>query len=263
MPLFSIVTVTYNAEDVVELTAASLMRQTFRDFEWIVVDGASQDRTIERVIPFLDKQRDMLICEPDRGVYDAMNKGLHAAQGKIVQFLNAGDRFASEDVLATVAAAFTEGVDAVYGDTIIELPKGLSVFSPALSVKEPFRRMPFCHQALFTRRSLHVYHPFDYKTFRIAADYASFAEMHQAGATLKQLGKALAVVTVEPNSISKAGQTRAATEYHQINRRILKHPLVAETAQYLGKRASLVVGNTLRAMPFYDRLPAFVRSRVY
>ena len=123
-PFFSIITVVYNAEDVLEGTARSLMEQSTTDYEWIVVDGASKDATLDIARRFAVEGRDTVVSEPDRGVYDAMNKGLRLAQGEVVQFLNAGDRLANAEVLAHVAAAFGEDVDAVYGDTILELADG-------------------------------------------------------------------------------------------------------------------------------------------
>lgn len=264
-PFFSIVTAVHNAEAVVTETATSLMAQDFRDFEWIVVDGCSTDGTLKAVRPFLVEGRDTLISEPDRGVYDAMNKGLRQARGKVVQFLNAGDRFADAGVLGAVAAAFDDRIDAVYGDSIYELSNGLSIFKPALDIEnDKFRRIPFCHQALFTRREVHLQHPYDL-TYRIAADYAAIATMNRSGVRMKHLRRTLNIDTVEPDAISKAGQKRAAAEDHRIHREIRGLSSNRESARYLAKRLSLYVGDMIRSLPapIYDRLPAAVRRRVY
>lgn len=264
-PFFSIVTAVYNAERAVAATAASLMGQDFRDFEWIVVDGGSTDGTLDAIRPFLTADRDTLISESDRGVYDAMNKGLRQARGRVVQFLNAGDRFADAGVLGAVAAAFDDDVDAVYGNSIYELSNGLTVFKPAKDVsKDKYRRIPFCHQALFARREVHLRFPYDL-TYRIAADYAMIASMNRSGVRMKRLSRTLNIDTVEPTAISKAGQKRAAAEDHRIHREIMGLSPLAESARYLAKRVSLLAGDLVRSLPtpLYDRLPAAVRRRVY
>jgi glycosyltransferase involved in cell wall biosynthesis len=264
-PFFSIISAVYNAEGVVESTAASLRNQTFREFEWIVVDGGSSDGTLDVIRPFLVDGRDTVISEPDRGVYDAMNKGLRQAKGKVVQFLNAGDRFASEDVLEEVAAEFGDDVDALYGDTVLELANGLTVFKPALNLETcRYRRIPFSHQSLFTRRELHLLHPFDL-TYTIAADYAAIAAMHRAGVRMKRLRKTLNVNTVEPDAISKSGQVLAAAEDCRVHKEILGRSSIEASAFYLCKRVSLLGGDLLRSLPppFYARLPEAIRRRVY
>lgn len=264
-PFFSIITVVYNAEKVVSETAASLMEQEFRDFEWIVVDGGSADGTLETIRPFLVEGRDTVISEPDRGVYDAMNKGLRNARGTVVQFLNAGDRFADAGVLGAVAAAFDDEIDAIYGNAIYELSNGLTIIKAAKEVsKEDFRSIPFCHQALFTRREVHLRYPYDL-SYKIAADYAAIATMSCSGVRMKRLDRILCVDTVEPTAISKAGQKKAAAEDHRIHKEILGLSPLAECLRYLVKRLSLFGGDLIRALPtpLYDRLPVAVRRLVY
>lgn len=100
-PLISIVTIGRNAAAEMERTAQSVVAQSWRDFEWIVVDGASLDDTLLRLDPFRGAIT-ALISEPDNGIYDAMNKGLRRCRGQYVLFLNAGDWFASSEALAQV-----------------------------------------------------------------------------------------------------------------------------------------------------------------
>lgn len=114
----SIVTATMNSESSVVDTLHSIAEQDYpRDqIEWIVVDGASTDRTLER-IKAEEFQPDQLVSEPDEGLYDALNKGVKMATGDIVGFLHADDFFASTNVLSRVACAFRNtGAEAVYGD---------------------------------------------------------------------------------------------------------------------------------------------------
>ena len=113
---FSIVTVCYNSALTIEDTLRSVAAQTWPQVEHILVDGASTDGTLEIV----ERHRDTLakvISEPDRGIYDAMNKGVHAASGDVIGFLNADDVYAHQDVLAVVAETMERNhLDALFGD---------------------------------------------------------------------------------------------------------------------------------------------------
>lgn len=97
-PKFSIITVTYNAEAVLEDTIQSVISQTYHHVEYIIVDGASKDGTLS----IIDRYRDRItriVSEPDKGLYDAMNKGIRLATGDYLCFLNAGDSFHEDDTL--------------------------------------------------------------------------------------------------------------------------------------------------------------------
>ena len=97
-PKFSIITVTYNAEAVLEDTIQSVISQTYHHVEYIIVDGASKDSTLS----IIDRYRDRItriVSEPDKGLYDAMNKGIRLATGDYLCFLNAGDSFHEDDTL--------------------------------------------------------------------------------------------------------------------------------------------------------------------
>ena len=97
-PKFSIITVTYNAEAVLEDTIQSVISQTYHHVEYIIIDGASKDRTLAIAERYRDRIT-LLVSEPDKGLYDAMNKGIHLATGDYLCFLNAGDSFHEDDTL--------------------------------------------------------------------------------------------------------------------------------------------------------------------
>ena len=113
----TIITVCYNSIDTIRDTLASIAAQTYRHFEHLVIDGASTDGTVAflqswGLHPF------RLISEPDRGIYDAMNKGLAQATGHIIGFLNADDVYANASVLAQIAAAFSGNAEACHADLL-------------------------------------------------------------------------------------------------------------------------------------------------
>lgn len=264
-PFFSIITVVYNDENGLEKTAKSLQEQLCRDFEWIVVDGASTDDTLDIANKWADRDRDTVVSEPDKGVYDAMNKGLNLARGKVVQFLNANDWFAGERVLTEIKSAFDDSIDAVYGDTLLSLNDGRMV---ARDAQEPgatlHKRMPFSHQAVFIRRERHLRHPFD-MSFKIAADKAAISGMYMAGAKFHHAKVVTNVNTIEPEAISIAGKVRSASEDYRVSVEILKRPRLEAAFYYLRKRIVIIGVGILESLPqpIFARLPKIIRQRVY
>lgn len=174
-PLFSIITATYNAADTVGRSLASVDAQTFADYEHIVVDGASADGTTGLVNAAENPARRM-ISEPDRGLYDAMNKGIATATGRYLIFLNAGDKFHSPDTLKLLADAVAreDSPGIVYGQTLIVDDAGRTVGerhlrAPAeLTLKSFARGMLVCHQAFVPLRRIAGFYNLKY---RYSADY--------------------------------------------------------------------------------------------
>lgn len=173
-PLISVITITFNAAGTLPVTMESVAEQTFRDFEHIVVDGASTDDTIMHARR-MGTPRLRILSEPDEGLYDAMNKGLKIARGRYVLFLNAGDRFHDADSLKAYADAISEkNPDIIYGETdIVDIegkrigPRHLSV--PEILTFDSFSKgMLICHQAFMVRKDIAVLYDTDY---RFSADY--------------------------------------------------------------------------------------------
>ncbi|MDB4919613.1 glycosyltransferase family 2 protein [Mucilaginibacter sp.] len=123
----SLITVVHNAENTITSCIDSVIRQNFKNVEHIIIDGGSTDGTVQ----LIEKYRHYLshfVSEPDKGIYDAMNKGIRLATGHIVGMLNADDFFADENVLSTVAAAFEKNnADILYGDLDYINKKGRAV----------------------------------------------------------------------------------------------------------------------------------------
>lgn len=181
---FSIITVTYNAAEVFEPTAQSVLQQSYADVEHIIIDGASTDETLQLVERY--KQRNeknansysiIVVSEPDHGIYDAMQKGLERATGDYICFLNAGDRLANNDTLLTIADKIdTENKPGVvYGDTDIIDSEGKFLFHRRLRPPEhlswrSFRQgMLVCHQAFYTLTDIARQVPYD-QQYRFSAD---------------------------------------------------------------------------------------------
>ena len=174
-PLFSIITVTYNAADTLMPTLSSVKNQTCQLYEHIIIDGASADGTIGMVQKF-DNPLIRFISAPDNGIYDAMNKGLSIAEGDYVIFLNAGDTFHSNQTLQEIAWEIEKhdypGV--VYGQTqIVDAKRHLvgprHLTAPQnLTLQDFANGMVVCHQAFVAlRRIAPGFNP----RYRFSADY--------------------------------------------------------------------------------------------
>lgn len=174
-PLFSIITVTYNAINTLRATADSVAEQTCDLYEWIVVDGGSTDGTVD-VIRALPADRLIWISERDKGIYDAMNKGISMAHGEYLIFLNAGDRFASAETLQLLADAAMDNdfPGIIYGQTDIVDADGRvlgprHLRAPENLTLESFKEgMTVCHQAFVVLRRLTGFYNLQY---RFSADY--------------------------------------------------------------------------------------------
>lgn len=169
MPLtLSIVTVSFNAREIIAKTLQSVLEQDYPALEYIVIDGGSTDGTQAVIEPFRDRLAHY-VSETDGGIYFGMNKGIAAATGDYLLFLNAGDVFTDPQVLSDVAGflASHPEADVLYGDSEQVLEYGTYRIHPA----EPFKdhRIRISHQASFVRTELLRIHPFDTR-YRYAAD---------------------------------------------------------------------------------------------
>ena len=175
-PKFSVITVCYNAQATIEDTIQSVIAQTYHHVEYIIVDGASKDRTLSIINRYRDRIA-TVVSEPDKGLYDAMNKGLRLATGDYVCFLNAGDSFHEDDTLQQMVHTLrelTELPDVLYGETELVDAEGHFVRMRRLQAPEhltwhSFRHgMLVCHQAFFAKRTLAE--PYDL-SYRFSADF--------------------------------------------------------------------------------------------
>ena len=176
-PKFTIITVTYNAGKVLEKTIQSVISQSYPHVEYIIVDGKSKDSTLQ-IAETYKKWIHILVSETDKGLYDAMNKGIRLATGDYLCFLNAGDTLHDNDTLQHMVNSLKEKEwpDVLYGETAIVDGKGNFLHMRRLSAPRELNWKSFkqgmlvCHQAFFARRELAIQESYD-MSYRFSADF--------------------------------------------------------------------------------------------
>lgn len=168
----SVITICYNIKDEIERTCESIVSQTNQDFEWIVVDGGSTDGTVDVLNKYKDKMA-VFISEPDKGIYNAMNKGIKRAKGEYLNFMNGGDCFASSDVIEKFYECAAYGADVVYGNMNIlkENNYKYTVTYPLTVNKSFFYDRTISHQASFIKRELFDKYGLYDETNKIVSDW--------------------------------------------------------------------------------------------
>ena len=176
----SIITITYNSAKTLEDTIKSVAKQTYAEIEYIIVDGASKDNTVSIIKKYepLFNGRVKWISEPDKGLYDAMNKGICMATGDIVGILNSDDYFTSNDVIQRIVEAFEQNskLDAVYGDVHFVHPNNLNKcirYYSSKVFKRNLMRMGFmpAHPSFYIRKECFNQYGLYKINYKIAADF--------------------------------------------------------------------------------------------
>lgn len=179
-PLVTVITVCYNAADTIEQTILSVLSQTYTNIEYIVVDGASSDGTVD----IIEKYRERLsafVSERDKGIYDAMNKAVELSHGKWINFMNSGDTFVDNSVIENVFANnFSDDIKVIYGDVVRCFLDGRTTIQHFDNLQKGNIQFELIHQSTFidgdTMREL----KYDIK-YKISADANFFNEVYKLG----------------------------------------------------------------------------------
>lgn len=166
-PIISVITTTFNSEDLLPITINSIREQTYSNIEYIIVDGNSTDNTLN----IIKNNKDIIkkyISEKDSGIYDAMNKGLKLATGDFVIFMGAGDEFYKNDVLEIINSQITNPNAIYYGNVFIK-ETNTKYWGNFNSYKLAVGNI--CHQAIFYPKCIYKNNKYNLK-YRIFADYA-------------------------------------------------------------------------------------------
>jgi glycosyltransferase involved in cell wall biosynthesis len=190
--LITIVTVTYNAESTLERTLKSVEMQTHGNVEHIIMDGASKDGTLAIAQAYKERNDDRdirIVSEPDKGLYDAMNKAIAIAKGEYICFLNAGDKLHNPQTLEFIVHIAQHNPDAgvIYGDTDIVDDNGMKLRERRLSPPKRLNWRSFkngmlvCHQAFYAKRSIVPAYDLSY---RFSADFDWCVRIMKKAATM-------------------------------------------------------------------------------
>ena len=173
MPKLSIITVTLNDSKGLKKTIESVVSQTFTDYEYIVIDGGSTDGSVEIIKQYAEKIT-YWISEPDKGVFQAMNKGIQRANGDYCLFMNSGDCIYSQNTLYNIFSKQKEyDVDFMVGSAIIVTSRNKKVrikIPPLKITAKHLIAAPLCHQSTFIKTNILKLNPYD-ENLRIAADW--------------------------------------------------------------------------------------------
>jgi glycosyltransferase involved in cell wall biosynthesis len=187
-PHISIITINFNHLKDLQKTFANVISQTYKNIEYIIIDGDSQDGTVE----FLQENSKFLsywISEKDNGIYDAMNKGVKVAKGEWIIFMNSGDLFSQMNTIEQIVPYLNRSNDVVYGgyESIVDDEYGYrtSQRQPA-DLSLIWHQIPTCHQSVFVKRELQSQYPFD-TSLSWCADHDFLAQLYQLGSKFQEI----------------------------------------------------------------------------
>lgn len=212
---FSIITVNYNHRDGLRKTIQSVINQTFTDFEYIIIDGGSEDGSVGVIREYSDKIT-YWVSERDKGIYNGMNKGIVQAKGTYVNFMNSGDVFYSNDILEKVNRLMDDS-DFVIGKDFNQNPKTGEVFTTILPTRismAAFYMWTLPHQSAFIRRSLFNNSPYD-ESLRIVADWKFYLDkIVYEGKTIQLLD--MPICNREQEGVSTSQASKTIEERHRV-----------------------------------------------
>ncbi len=213
-PKVTIITVCYNVADNLEKTIKSVSNQTFKDFEYIVIDGGSKDNTID-IIKMYQHIITKWVSEPDHGIYDAMNKGIDKSEGEWVNFMNAGDTFVNNSVLESLfKGRIYPQASVIYGDAVLVFPNIGKVDRSYENIRTEAVPLNINHQSSFIKGD--VIRRIKYDTsYKIASDGNTFLKIYNEGGSFKYIKMPIAAFETV-GGISAKQLVRRKKEYMRI-----------------------------------------------
>lgn len=188
-PLISIITVSYNAVETIEQTILSVINQSYTNVEYIIIDGGSSDGTVEVIKRYVDKIA-YWVSEPDRGIYDAMNKGIKAATGDWINFMNCGDSFVSSNTLDLLFKdQYWDIYDVIYGNSIMYTSDSLHWMEASENIDQLKYSPIYRHGASFVKSKVHKEFLFDIskKEYGFALDFYCINSLFRANKKFKKI----------------------------------------------------------------------------
>lgn len=224
----TIVTVSYNAENDIEKTMRSVCEQSYKNIEYLIIDGKSKDKTLHIVNKLIEEYKNgtisfQIVSEKDNGIYDAMNKGIKIASGKWILFLNAGDYFFNHEIISDIFSQdYDDNITGIYGDTLRysgEYQKRVN--GKSLNYIEKEIPLPFCHQSIFVSSNLMKDNLFN-TCYKYAADYDFFVKCFLLGCHFEYIPKVISCYSMggasEINTIKHLAEKIQIRERNNLER---------------------------------------------
>lgn len=221
----SIITVNLNNRNGLQKTIDSVVSQTFRDFEWIVIDGGSTDGSKELIEQYSDYFA-YWVSEPDKGIYNAMNKGIKVAKGEYLQFLNSGDWLYNQDVLECTFSSFSNS-DIIYGDVALcknGIIEEIRYYTDKLSFKY-LLKFSIAHCSTFIRREL-LQESLYNETYKIVADRYFFFTYALKNKSFEHLNIIVSCFDLSGISSTEIGLCRAEEE--RLLKEVIPEPIMVD-----------------------------------
>lgn len=250
----SVVTVCYNAVDIIEETILSVLNQTYDNIEYIIIDGGSTDGTVDIIRKYADRLA-YWVSEPDKGIYDAMNKGIAAASGDYINFMNAGDKFINSKIVDLLSKQIVESDDVIYGNWKID------DYSNQIRYPRNLNNMKFgsclCHQSTFTKTSLLKLQGYD-TSYRIAADYEKACYLYTKGYKFKYINEVIADYSID--GVSDTQTMLSLNEAEKISNKYYSSAFTSIYFLYSRNRAKLkfILKNIIGRI-FFSRIRNFLK----
>jgi len=203
MRKLTIITINRNNADGLDKTIKSVINQDYENYEYIIIDGASTDSSVN-IIKGYQNRLTYWISEPDKGVYDAMNKGINEATGEWICFLNSGDIFCNENVLKNLFIDnihFTDDADILYGNVVCSGRVLLYMLRPE-PLEGILRSLPFSHQSSFIRTEVQKNNKFNTR-YKICADHYMFLSLYKNKYRFKYIDVTISIFDITDSLSSK------------------------------------------------------------
>jgi len=211
LPLITVITVVYNGVKYLEETILSVINQTYPNVEYIIIDGGSTDGTPD-IIKKYEDYIDYWVSEKDKGIYDAMNKGIDLANGEWINFMNAGYKFSNYSTIINTYLNINMNFDVIYGDVEIDFGKFTVVKKP-LTLEKMDLVMTLYHQSCFVKTNLMKQYKFDSK-YKIVGDYNFFYKLYKSEKTFYYLNKPISKII--PGGVSDKQRLKSLKELYRI-----------------------------------------------
>ncbi len=217
-PLITIVTVCYNSEKTIRDTIESVLNQTYTNIEYILVDGASKDNTVDIIKSYEEKAKEKgiiyrWISEPDKGIYDAMNKGIDMASGEWINFMNSGDRFRNNLIIENIFVdREIENVTVIYGDVECDYNE-FKKLKKANKIDKIIKGMPFCHQSSFIDVKFKKRNNYNIES-KLAADFDLFLKIYKRKLFFMKVDEVISIIEV--GGVSDVNRDRVYKENYKI-----------------------------------------------